>query len=161
MEPQPEATRSVRDRRRDVIARLGSPPTSDERSSRLMLAVLAGAALLFAASMPLPWHHHDVPAAGYAVVPGIAADNWLVVVAAVLVAVVAWMAVQPPGYYILALLGVTVFVVSLGIFADYLDTEARSAQLYVSPYFGPGFFLAAAGGAVLIAGAVLAWRQRP
>ena len=47
------------------------------------------------------------------------------------------------------------------MFADYVDTTTRAAQLYVvSVYFGPGFYVTLAGLFTLVAALVLAWRNR-
>lgn len=128
-----------------------------------LVVSLGLAALLFAGAMPLPWHHRLLESGGYTVVHGIEGDNWLI--AAALVAVVLLVRVwrEPPGFYIKWLTSIVAALAVLGIFIDYIDWNARTAQanqlgVQGTTYFGPGFWLGLAGIGLLVLAAVLTWR---
>ena len=57
-------------------------------------------------------------------------------------------------------LNLITFAVMLGMVVDYVDWTARAAQLYVDPYFGPGFYMSLAGTALIVAATVRSWFVR-
>ena len=64
------------------------------------------------------------------------------------------------GGYSRALLSLLALLITIGVYADYIDAQTRAAQLYVAAYVGPGFYVAVAGTALIILSAVLVWRVR-
>ena len=78
---RPQVTRDGE--RERALESLFTFPTEPYRRSTALLVALLATAALFICSMPLPWHHHIIPAAGYTVVYGIQGANWLLVVAAI------------------------------------------------------------------------------
>ena len=129
-----------------------------ERPSVVPSLVLLVAALVAAVSMPLAWHHHDVPAAGYTIVYGIQGANWLVVVAVICAAFAVRFLRNSPGFYAKWSVTFIAFAVTLGMFADYLDSQDNAAQIFVKVYNGPGFYLGVVLVPVVISAAVAAWR---
>ena len=130
------------------------------RSVRLISVLLLIAAGLLTLSLPYPWHHLVIPAAGYRVVRGIDGDSWVLAIAALclVLAVICWL--KPPEFYSKWSLNLITFAVMLGMVVDYADWTARAAQLYVDPYFGPGFYVALAGTALVVAATVRSWFVR-
>lgn len=124
-----------------------------------ILALLA-VALLYACSMPLRWVGVVTATGSYAIVSGIDKASWMLVAAAVIVAVAARLTLAPPGGYLRFVLLLLDFLVSLGLYIAYIDNEGRAVSDSFTPYLGPGFFLALGATAVLIAASVLVWRER-
>ena len=132
--------------------------TSRAIPARHLTVLLLACAVAFATSMPLPWHHDVIPAAGYRVVYGIGGASWLVV-AAVLCAVFALMfALRRPAFYSRWLVTLLGFCVVLGVFTDYINWQNSAGRLYVAAYFGPGFYVALGGMLLLVLTVVLTWR---
>jgi hypothetical protein len=128
-----------------------------------LLVALGCAALLFAGSMPLPWHHRILQTGGYVVVRGIDGDNWLIAFALIAILFLFRFARSRPTPSMRWLLSGTVGLALLGMFVDYVDWRARTAQAEPSgvgmqTYFGPGFYLGLAGVLLLVVATVLAWR---
>ncbi len=65
-----------------------------------------------------------------------------------------------PSVYSRASLTLLAFLITIGIYADYLDEQDRAGQLNAAAYVGPGFYVALAGMALIILAAVLVWRVR-
>jgi hypothetical protein len=131
-----------------------------QRPNRWLAVAPVLAAVLFAISMRLAWHHHVVPAAGYTVVYGIQGASWLLVAAGLAAGFALRFAIQFPGGYSRALMSFLAVLITIGIYADYVDAQTRAAQLYVAAYVGPGFYVALAGTALVILAAVLVWTVR-
>ena len=131
------------------------------RRPYLLIGILIAAALTLGASMPLPWHHHDLAGGGYTVVYGINGANWLLVVSLLLLVLAARVAVRYVSYYVISCLTIVTVLSLLGVYADYTDSYGRAAQVYVNPYYGPGFFTGLTGVLLLLPATVLVWRARP
>ena len=132
------------------------------RRIHLLPALLLGAVLLFAGSMPLPWHHR-MPAVGAPiVVHGIEGANWLLGVVLIALIVLARLLLDRAGFYTKWLMTLTSLLLLIGMFSDYIDWQSRAAQrqgpVFLPAYFGPGFFLALGGTVLFVAGNVLIWR---
>lgn len=128
------------------------------RPSPVLPAVLLAGALVALVSMPLPWHHHDIPAHGYTIVYGYQGANWLVVVAALCVVFAVRFLLMSPGFYAKWAVTIVAFLTTLGMYGDYVDSQDNAAQIFVKMYSGPGFYLGVALVPVLIAAAVMTWR---
>jgi amino acid transporter len=131
------------------------------RRAALLFLALVCAALLFAGSMPLPWHHQVLAkGGGYAVVNGIDGASWLIAVAVAAIIFLIRCISRPPGTVLKWLFTIATFLVVLGMFNDYINWQSRAAQPkhQVQAYFGPGFYVALAGIAVLVLANVPAWR---
>jgi len=133
---------------------------AEPRRLVLVPAALVAAVVLFAISMPLAWHHHVIPAAGYTIVHGYQGANWLIVAAVIALVFAIVVRRRGFGYYGRWLLTIVGFLVTLGVYADYVDAGSRAYQIYVAPYYGPGFFVGVAATAVLVITVVAAWRTR-
>jgi hypothetical protein len=133
-----------------------------QRPNRWLSVPLVFAAVLFAISMRLAWHHQPLPGpvAGYSVLYGIQTASWLLVGAGLAAGFALRFAIQFPGGYSRALLSMLAFLITVGIYADYVDAQTRAAQLYVAAYVGPGFYVALAGTALTVLAAVLVWTMR-
>lgn len=135
------------------------PPIVAPRLTPIASILLIVAALLFIASLPIPWHHDVIPAAGYRVVRGIDGASWLVVATAVVIAFAVRYLVRPPAFPSKWFLVGLTFCVTLGMIIDYIDWQSSAAFLYTRAYFGPGFYVALTGAAVLVVATVQAWRS--
>jgi hypothetical protein len=124
-----------------------------------ILALLA-VALLYACSMPLRWVGVVTATGSYVIVSGIDKASWMLVAAAVIVAVAARLTFAAPGGYLRFVLLLLDFLVALGLYIAYIDNEGRAVSDSFTPYLGPGFFLALGATAVLIAASVVVWRKR-
>jgi hypothetical protein len=131
---------------------------SPRHPTRLLPAALAISSLAIAASMPLVWHHLHIPGSTFSLVDGFTADSWLVLVAAVAIGFAIRTGVTTPGLAGRWAITVLAFATANGMFIDYFDWSLRGVSLYVQPYYGPGYFLALAGVAPLVAAAILVWR---
>ena len=155
-----------RARRRDAWAwwsslrAVGATP----RPTRWLPLTLAGGAVAALSSMPLGWHHLSPAAASTLGLPtavrGFDDGSWLMVVgiAALALAVRAWRVA--PGLRTRLLTSAVAFVTVNGICFDYIDWQTRGVSAFAPPYYGPGFFVALGGMALVVAAAVLAWRTR-
>ena len=130
-----------------------------------LLATLAATVLLFAASMPLPWHHRVFQGStAFVVVHGIEGDNWLIAMALIALVVLVRVVRDQVGAYTRWLMNLASLALLIGMFADYIDWQSRAVQRqqtaldYVPSYWGPGFYLALAGTALFIVANVLLWR---
>ena len=130
---------------------LWDPP----RPNRWLCVPLVVGVALLVASMRLPWHHHVIPAAGYTIIYGIDGASWLLVVAGIAAGFALRLFYNAVGGYVRSFLALLAFVTVLGVYADYVDTQTRAAQLYINAYFGVGFYMALAGTAALVSAAVL------
>ena len=128
------------------------------RPAPLLPCLLLAVTVIALAAMPLPWHHHDIPAEGYTIIYGIQGANWLVVIAAVCALFASRCFRIAPGFYAKWAISIIAFVVTLGMYADYLDSQDNAAQIFVRVYNGPGFYLGVALVPVILAAAVTAWR---
>jgi hypothetical protein len=133
-----------------------SPPT------RWLPAALTLAALTLAAAMPLGWHHLTAAAALVYRLPtavsGLDDGSWLLLVAVVAVVLAIRNLAARPGLRSKWLISVLAFATVNGMVIDYIDWNSRGVSQYVRPYYGPGFFVAVGGAALLVLAAVLAWR---
>ena len=131
-----------------------------QRPNRWLSVPLVFAAVLFAISMRLAWHHKPLPGpvTGYTVVYGIQGASWLLVAAGLAAGFALRFAIQFPGGYTRALLSMLVFLITIGIYADYVDAQARAAQLYMPAFVGPGFYVALGGTVLMILATVLVWK---
>ena len=128
------------------------------RVAALPMACLGVSAVLFAASMPLPWHHRLLDTGGIQVVRGIDGASWLVVAAAVNALFLIRFVRVPPGFYAKWLLTLATVLTVLGMFSDYINWNSRAGQLHMPAYYGPGFYVAVLGMIALVVAAVACWR---
>ncbi|HEY4869425.1 MAG TPA: hypothetical protein VII79_05400 [Candidatus Dormibacteraeota bacterium] len=133
-----------------------------QRPNRWLAVAPVLAAVLFAVSMRLVWHHKPLtgPVAGYTVVYGIQGASWLLVAAGLAAGFALRVFIKFPGGYLRASLTLLAFLITIGIYADYLDEQERAGQLYAGAYVGPGFYVALAGTALMVLAAVLVWTVR-
>jgi hypothetical protein len=136
----------------DTLDRTPHHPT------RLLPAALTISPIMFAASMPLAWHHLHIPGSSFAVVDGLSADSWLILVAALAIAFAIRTFLTAPSLGAKWAVTVLAFATVNGMFIDYFDWSLRGVSLYVQPYYGPGFFVSLAAAAVLVLAAILVWR---
>jgi hypothetical protein len=129
------------------------------RPRRLAILALLAVSLLYACSMPLRWVGVITATGTYVIVSGIDKASWMLVAAAVIVAIAVRLMLAPPGGYLRFALLLLDFLVALGLYIAYLDNEGRAASDSFTPYLGPGFFLALGATALLIAASVLIWRD--
>jgi hypothetical protein len=142
-------------RLKELADRAKAPPVP----ARTLALMLAATVPMIAVSMPLPWHHRIIPGGGFTVIHGIEGANWLLVVAAIAVALGLRFRSLPAGYYTKWLLTITAFLTVIGMFAEYIDTQTRAAQNHVDAYVGQGFFVGLAATALIVASTVVAWRS--
>lgn len=117
-------------------------------------------AVVYAASMLLDWVGVITAAGSYVIVTGLHQANWMLLVAAILLAVALRLSVSPPSGYTRFLFVVLDFYVPLGLYIEYIDNLGRAESYTTTPYLGPGFFLAFGATIVLIASTVFGWRPR-
>jgi hypothetical protein len=110
--------------------------------------------------MPLTWHHLHIPGGGFQVLSGLDDAGWLLFLAAVAVALAIRTYMRRPGLIVKWAVSLLAFAAVQGMFMDYFDWTTRGVSLYVPAYYGPGFFVALAGAAVMVVAAVAAWRVR-
>ena len=158
MEPQIRETRTRRDNAAIWWHTLDTLDRARHHPTRLLPAALAISPIAILVSMPLAWHHEQVPGASFTVVDGFTADSWLVLVAALAIAFAIRTYVTMPGLALKWAITVLAFATVNGMFIDYFDWSLRGVSLYVQPYYGPGFFVSLAGAAPLVVAAVLVWR---
>ena len=130
------------------------------RPNWLAIGGLLVAAASYIISMPLHWAGVVSPLGRYLMVTGIEQANWMIVAAVAVVAIAVRLMLQPPGGYIRFSFVFLDFLISFGLYAEYIDNDGRAETDGFTPYLGPGFFLALAGTAVFIASGVFAWRER-
>jgi hypothetical protein len=134
------------------------------QATRLLPTTLILAAGAVAVAMPLPWHHLLVPARVYSgpltaeVINGLDTANWLLVVAAVEIALAIRTCAAASSPSVKWAITVLAFATVMGMFIDYFDWSLRGVSLTVQPFYGPGVFVALAGAALTVVAAVLAWR---
>jgi hypothetical protein len=130
------------------------------RPKWLAIAGLLVAAASYVVSMPLHWAGVVSPLGRYEIVSGIQQANWMIVAAVAVAVIAARLMREPPGGYIRFLFVFLDFFISLGLYIEYIDNVGRAEADGLTPYLGPGFYLALAGTCVLIASGVFAWRER-
>jgi hypothetical protein len=137
-------------------------PLSEYRSTpkplRLLPTLLVASAVLDGVSMLFVWHHHDIPGEPPQPLFGYATASWLGVGAVITLAFAVRFSRWGFGFYGRWLLSILTVVVCIGMFTDHLDADGNAAALYVTPFYGPGFFVGAAGATMLLAATVLSWR---
>lgn len=129
------------------------------RPRRVAITALMLVAVLYMGSMPLHWVGVVTATGSYVIVSGIDKASWVIVAAAIIVAIAVRLALAPPGGYLRFALLLLDFFVCLGLYIAYIDNQGRALSDTFTPYLGPGFFLALGATAVLIATSVLVWRD--
>ncbi len=132
--------------------------TTSGRNRRYSVIALALAVLLFAASMPLPWHHRMLQNGGYVVVHGIDGASWLLAITAIALIFLIRHLLATPGFYTRWLFTITSLLLVIGVFADYIDWQTHAATVQATAFFGAGFFVALAGAAAFLLANALTWR---
>jgi len=96
----------------------------------------------------------------FRVVTGFDIASWLAAIAVICAFLGARYLFRYPGFYTKWTMFFVALVTTIGIFADYIDTESRAARLNPNsrPYNGPGFYVGVALVPVMIAATVLVWR---
>ena len=126
----------------------------------MLLALLVVVPVLFVVSQPLPWHHDIVPGAGYHVVYGYTRSYWVLIIAAIVLGVFARIAARPATVPVVVALIAIAAVTLIGVYNDWANSYSQARGLNLDPYNGPGFFLAVAALAGLVATAAVAWYDR-
>jgi hypothetical protein len=116
--------------------------------------------LLYTFSMFLNWAGVFTQSGSYVIVDGLRQANWLLIVAAILVALAVRISVAPPGGFVRSLFVALDFVVLLGLYGEYIDNLGRAESNNAKPYLGPGFFLALSTTALLVGATVRGWTAR-
>jgi fatty acid desaturase len=129
------------------------------RPRRVAITALLLVAVLYLGSMPLHWVGVVTATGSYVIVSGIDKASWVVVAAAIVVAIAVRIMLAPPGGYMRFALLLLNFWVCLGLYIAYIDNQGRALSDTFTPYLGPGFFLALGATALLIAASVLVWRD--
>lgn len=134
------------------------PPRYRPKRSVIIAMVLVAAA--YAVSMFLNWVGVITPVGNYVIVRGIEQANWMLGVAAILLAVAVRLGLAPPTAALRFLFVALDIGVPLGLYIEYIDNLGRAESFTITPYLGPGYFVALAATAVLIASTVFGWRER-
>jgi hypothetical protein len=129
------------------------------RPRRAAITALLLVALLYVGSMPLHWVGVVTATGTYVIVSGIDRASWILVAAAIIVAIAVRLMLAPPGGYLRFALLLLDFFICLGLHIAYIDNQGRAASDIRTPYLGPGFFLGLGATAVLIAATVVVWRD--
>jgi hypothetical protein len=129
------------------------------RPRLVAIIALLAVALLYACAMPLHWVGVVTATGSYVIVSGIDKASWMLLAAAVIVAIAVRLMLAPPGGYVRFAMLLLDFFVSLGLYIAYIDNQGRAVSDSFTPYLGPGFFLALGATAVLIASSVVVWRE--
>lgn len=150
--------------RRDDVAtwwyNLDALKAAPQRRSHLLPAILTLVAIVLVVAMPLTWHHLHIPGGSFTEVNGLSSASWLLVIAALALALAIRTSLSAPGLGVQWATTVLAFATVNGMFFDYFDWSTRGVSLYVAPYYGPGFFVGLGGAALTVAAAILAWRAR-
>jgi len=125
-----------------------------------VIVTLIVVAALYAGSMFLNWVGVVAVDGSYLIVTGLRQANWILAVAAVVVAVAVRLSIAPPAGFLRFVFLALDFSVALGLYIEYTDNVGRAEADTMTPYVGPGFFLALGATALLIASTVFGWRER-
>jgi hypothetical protein len=143
-----------------MLKPLSAYESAPYRPRRVAITALLTAAVLYIGSMPLHWVGVVTSTGSYVIVSGVDKASWIVVAAAIVVAVAVRLMRAPPGGYLRFTLVLLDFCVCLGLYIAYIDNQGRALSDTFTPYLGPGFFLAVGASAVLIAASAFVWRDR-
>lgn len=139
------------------LSRYQPPPY---RPKVLVIVALMVVAILDATSMLLNWVGVFTSGGSYVIANGLQQASWILVVAAVVIALAVRLSLGPPtGFVHCAFVGLD-FLVLLGLYIEYVNNLGRAELYTTKPYLGPGFFLALGATALLIAATVAGWRER-
>ncbi len=111
--------------------------------------------------MPLVWHRLTLPNPAFfgppvvEILDGVDADNWLIAVALLAIALAIRAYRQAPGLATKMVIAVLAAATVNGMFVDYIDWSRRGASLEVQPFFGPGFFVGLGSAALLVVAAIV------
>ena len=130
------------------------------RRPRALLALLVLVPVLFAVAQPLPWHHDIVPGDGYHVVYGYARSYWVLIIAVIVLGLCVRIAARPVTVPVVVGLIAIAGLTMIGVYADWANSYSQARALNLDPYNGPGFLLAVAALAGLVAAAGVAWYGR-
>jgi hypothetical protein len=125
-----------------------------------VIVALIVVAALYVGSMFLNWVGVVAVDGSYLIVTGLRQANWILAVAAVVVAVAVRLSIAPPAGFLRFVFLALDFSVALGLYIEYIDNVGRAEADTMTPYVGPGFFLALGATALLIASTVFGWRER-
>jgi hypothetical protein len=130
------------------------------RPNRILPTTLALSAVAAVTAMPLVWHHLHIPGGfSYTIINGLSSASWLLVVAAVALALAIRTYLAAPSLGMKWAISVLAFATVNGMFFDYFDWSTRGVSLYVPAYYGPGFFVGLGGAALTVLTAMVAWRS--
>lgn len=139
------------------LSRYQPPPY---RPKVLVVVAMLTVALLDAVSLPLNWVGVITDGGSYVIENGVEQASWILVVAVVVVALAIRLMVGPPTALVrCAYVGLD-FLVSLGLYIEYVNNLGRAESYTTAPYLGPGFFLALGATALLIVATIVGWRER-
>jgi hypothetical protein len=99
-------------------------------------------------------------AGAYVIANGFEQASWVLVVAAVVIALAVRLVLGPPTGFVRCVFVGLDFLVPLGLYIEYINNLGRAESYTIAPYLGPGFFLALGATALLIAATVVGWRER-
>jgi hypothetical protein len=139
------------------MSRYQPPPY---RPKVMVIVALLTVALLDTASMLLNWVGVITDAGAYVIANGFEQASWVLVVAAVVIALAVRLVLGPPTGFVRCVFVGLDFLVPLGLYIEYINNLGRAESYTIAPYLGPGFFLALGATALLIAATVVGWRER-
>jgi hypothetical protein len=139
------------------LSRYQPPPY---RPKVMVIVALLTVALLDTASMLLNWVGVITDAGAYVIANGFEQASWVLVVAAVVIALAVRLVLGPPTGFVRCVFVGLDFLVPLGLYIEYINNLGRAESYTIAPYLGPGFFLALGATALLIAATVVGWRER-
>jgi hypothetical protein len=130
------------------------------RPKILVIAAFTLLAVVYGESVLLNWVGVVTPSGRYVIASGIQRANWMLLVASVVAALAVRLALAPPRAFTRFVFVALDFFVPLGMYIEYIDNLGRAESFTVAPYLGPGFYVALAATALLIATTVMGWTER-
>jgi uncharacterized membrane protein len=130
---------------------------------RPRIPVIAGlivVAALYVGSMFLNWAGLVAVDGSYLIVTGFRQANWMLVVAVIVIVIAIRLSRTPPTGFLRFGFVALDFLVSVGLYIEYIDNLGRAEADTMKPYLGPGFYIALGATALLIISTVFGWRER-
>jgi hypothetical protein len=117
-------------------------------------------AALYVGSMFLNWAGVVAVNGSYLIVTGLRQANWMLAVGVVVVVLAIRLSRAPPTGFLHFGFVALDFLVTLGLYIEYIDNLGRADADTMKPYLGPGFYIALGATALLIVSTVFGWRER-
>jgi uncharacterized membrane protein len=116
-------------------------------------------AALYVGSMFLNWAGVVAVDGSYLIVTGLRQANWMLAVAVVVLVLAIRLSRAPPTGFLHFGFVALDFLVTLGLYIEYIDNLGRAEADTMKPYLGPGFYIALGATALLIVSTVFGWRE--